>query len=206
MPMRHCFVVVLASVVALVGAQAAEPPLLPQTLADAGWALLFDGETLGGWQPTGDAKWQVTDRTMRTAGQQPGFLMTAGEFADFELHVEFKAPAATNSGVFLRTALEPTDPTKDCYELNIAPPENPFPTGGLVGRKKVVLAAEGFPAADQWHAFDVTADGGKLAVRLDGTPILEYDDPEPIRRGHIGLQSNSGEVAFRNIRIRVLPR
>ncbi len=37
------------------------------------------------------------------------------------LHVEFKAAKRTNSGVFLRTPLKPTDPAKDCYELNIAP-------------------------------------------------------------------------------------
>ena len=62
--------------------------------------------------------------------------MTTVDFADYELHVEFKAPATTNSGIFLRTPLEPKDPAKDCYELNIAPQDNPFPTGSLVGRIK----------------------------------------------------------------------
>jgi hypothetical protein len=187
-------------------ASAVGPVLLPQELRDAGWVQLFDGRTLAGWQPTGEASWEVVDGTIRTAGEKPGFLMTTAEFADFELHVEFRVPAATNSGVFFRSALQPTDPTRDCYELNIAPAGNPFPTGSLVARKQAALAAEDSPLPDQWHTFDVTADGGKITVLLDGHLILAYDDPSPVRRGHVGLQSNLGEVAFRNIRVRKLPR
>ena len=89
------------------------------------------GETLYGWQPVGDAKWAVVDGEIRTSGEKPGWLMTTMRWADYELHVEFKADPKTNSGVFLRSALKPTDPAKDCYEVNIAPNDNPFPTGSL---------------------------------------------------------------------------
>ena len=71
---------------------------------------------------------------------KPGFLMTTTEWADYELHVEFQAPPQTNSGIFLRTPLKPTNPASDCYELNIAPPDNPFPTGSFVGRQKATIA------------------------------------------------------------------
>ncbi len=90
---------------------------------------MFDGETLFGWKPVGEAKWEVVDGEIRTSGEKPGFLMTTTRWADYELHVEFKADPKTNSGVFLRTALKPTEPAKDCYEVNIAPQDNPFPTG-----------------------------------------------------------------------------
>ena len=130
------FVVFCCGSVRVAAAIGAEPKLLPQELLDEGWIQLFDGETLFGWQPTGEAKWEVVDGEIRTSGEKPGFLMTTTEWADYELHVEFKAPATTNSGVFLRTPLEPTDPASDCYELNIAPPDNPFPTGSFVGRQK----------------------------------------------------------------------
>jgi hypothetical protein len=199
-------VCIAAVATACATASAGEPAQLPQELLDAGWMKLFDGATLVGWQPVGDAKWEVVQGTIRTTSDKPGFLMTTSEFADFELHVEFQAPAATNSGVFLRTALKPTDPTRDCYELNIAPVDNPFPTGSLVGRKKAILTANKFPAADQWHALDVIVSGGKLMVALDRRSVLEYEDPAPIRRGHVGLQANQGPVAFRNIRIREIRR
>ena len=198
-------IILTAAVMSSRPASAAAPES-PHDSHDVNGVALFDGETLDGWQATGEAKWEIVDGTICTAGTKPGFLMTTGEFSDFELHVEFRAPAATNSGVFLRTPLEPTNPAKDCYELNIAPPENPFPTGCLVARRKTTLPATEFPTPDEWHSLDVTAKGGKFTARLDGRAILKYDDPAPIRRGHIGLQSNQGEVAFRNICIRKLPR
>jgi hypothetical protein len=140
--------------------------------------------------------------------------MTADEYGEFELHIEYKAPATTNSGVFLRTSFQPTDPTKDCYELNIAPEDNPFPTGSLVARKRSDIPAGSNrrgpgdavsilnPWDGQWHALDVVATGDTIRVRLDDRAILRYEDRESIRRGRIGLQSNQGSVAFRNIRIR----
>jgi hypothetical protein len=216
---------ILAVVASSDVADATEPNVLPRELVDAGWMLLFDGETFAGWQSTGDAKWEVADGEIRSAGDKPGFLMTNGAFADFELRVEFKAPAATNSGVFLRTPLKPTDPTKDCYELNIAPRDNPFPTGSLVGRQRLptddvsgVLSTfplPGLKAVDadvfnlwdgKWHSFEVVMNGGKVIIRLDDQVGYEYTDPKPLRSGRIALQSNQGEVAFRNIRIRKLPR
>jgi 3-keto-disaccharide hydrolase len=196
----------------------AEPKLLPQKLLDEGWISLFDGETLFGWQPTGDAKWEVADGEVRTKGEKSGFLMTTTEWADYELHAEFKAGGKTNSGVFLRTPLKPTDPKTDCYELNIAPEDNPFPTGSLVGRKK----EQGYLAVNraqlssrlrlkplavwdnEWHAFNVSADGSRFSVKIDDRLVLEYDDPSPRHIGHIGLQSREGAVAFRNLRLKPL--
>lgn len=187
---------------ALASPASAEPQLLPQKLLDEGWIQLFDGETLYGWQPVGDAKWKVVDGTVATDGEKPGWLMTTTEWGDFVLHAEFKAPASTNSGIFLRTALEPTDPTRDCYELNIAPADNPFPSGSLVGRVKADTPSE--ESGGDWHSFDVTAHGGTLAVHLAGKLVAKYTDSSPLRRGRIGLQSKEGPVAFRNIRLRPL--
>src|SRR5688500_13951026 len=113
--------VVLCSVAA-----GAEPKLLSKKLLDKGWIQLFDGETLFGWRTTGEAEWEVADGVVRTSGDKPGFLMTTTEWGDYVLHLQFRSPASTNSGIFLRTALEPKDPASDCYELNIAPKDNPF--------------------------------------------------------------------------------
>jgi hypothetical protein len=181
-----------------------EPQLLSRELLDDGWIQLFDGQTLFGWQPTGEAKWEVVDGEIRTVGDNAGFLVSTTEWADYELHVEFRASARTNSGIFLRTPVVPTAPASDCYELNIAPPDNPFPTASLVGRQRASLPEDEFPAADQWHTFHVTAEGDSITIVLDGERVFEYGDPSPIRIGHINLQSREGPVAFRNIRLRPL--
>jgi hypothetical protein len=208
--MRKLHFLILIAILAIasfytdLSARAAQPQRLPRELLDAGWIELFDGETLFGWQPTGEATWQVKDGEITTDGAKPGWLMTTTEWADYELHVEFKATPTTNSGIFLRATLTPTDPARDCYELNIAPESNPYPTGTLVARAKTRDEVEQAASADAWRTFDVTCDDGKLTVALDGRPVAEYVDATPLRIGHIGLQSKESPIAFRNIRLRPL--
>ncbi|MBL9162615.1 MAG: DUF1080 domain-containing protein [Planctomycetaceae bacterium] len=191
-----------------------------------GWISLFDGETLFGWTPTSKANWKVEDGAIAVSEGEQGFLMTNSEFGDYELHFEFKAPAPTNSGVFLRTPLKPTDPARDCIELNIAPKENPFPTASLVGRLRVALEPESYQADDPnrptrrvggpgravdawqegWHAFDLVLEGSTVRISLDGVLLTTYianNNSVPLR-GHIGLQFREGPVAFRNIRLKPL--
>lgn len=186
------------------GADAARqnPATLSAEQLAEGWILLFDGQTLFGWQPATEANWQVREGTIAVDRGEPGLLCTTSQFGNYVLQLDFRAEPGTNSGVFLRTLPKPQDVTRDCYELNIAPAQtNSFPTGSLVRRKRceVETADDG-----QWHQLAVTADGGRFLVEIDGRPVLDYTDPQPIGRGHIGLQYNQGAVAFRNIKLKPL--
>ncbi len=201
--LKNCVALIVCLIVAC-SALAGEPKLLQQALLDDGWISLFDGETKFGWQPSGDAKWEIADGDIRTDGVKDGWLMTTTRWANFQLHTEFKADPKTNSGVFLRTPLKPTDPAKDCYEVNIAPEENPFPTGSIVGRQKASISSADFPAGGQWHSFDVRVEKAAIWVQLDGKAVVEYKDEKPTAIGHIGLQSREGKVAFRNLRLKPL--
>ncbi|MBW3597175.1 MAG: DUF1080 domain-containing protein [Planctomycetes bacterium] len=180
----------------------AKPQPLSEEELDEGWIALFDGHSLFGWTPQSDADWRVEDGAIVVDSGEKGLLTTNAQFGDYQLRLEFKADPQTNSGVFLHTPLQigPEGVAKACYELNIAPADNPFPTGSFVQRKK----AEEVEHHDRWRAYDVTLDGGKATVVLDGETVLEYEDPEPLGRGHIGLQLNEGKVAFRNIRLKPL--
>ena len=181
---------------------AEEAPLNKLTAAEVadGWILLFDGETFFGWRKANEADWKITNGVISVGEGEQGLLHTSAQFSDYLLRVDFRAAAGTNSGIFLRTSPKPKDPKADCYELNIAPADNPFPTGSFVGRKKV----EGeFQSAD-WQTFEVKAVGAKIEVQLNGKPILSYDDPAPLGRGYIGLQLNKGKVEFRNVKLKPL--
>lgn len=182
---------------------AAEPvpnTLTPEEIND-GWILLFDGETDFGWQAGSKANWRVAEGVISVSEGEKGLLATTSEFADYDLKVDFRAPAETNSGVFLRTPLVPTDPTKDCYELNIATEKvSPFPTGSFVGRRKATGAFD----TSTWRTFTVRAEKGHFTVAVDGQQVLDYTDPAPIGRGRIGLQFNSGKVEFRNVKLKPL--
>ncbi len=169
---------------------------------DDGWIRLFDGQTLMGWQAATKADWRVEEEAICVSSGEEGLLCTTSRFADYELKLEFQADPKTNSGIFLRTAERPTDPTKDCYELNIAPDDNPFPTGSLVGRIKVEPESTEKEVPNDWSSFHVLVDGDRVQVWRDGKSIVDYRDTTGLASGRIGLQFREGAVKFRNIRIR----
>jgi len=179
----------------------AEPPvMLDDELIFDGWISLFDGQTLYGWKAGGEANWDVANGTITADSGEVSLLHTTSQFSDFALHLEFRADAETNSGVFVRTSPRPKNPQADCYEINIAPPDNPFPTASLVGRQKATAAN----VDNEWHTLEITAVGPSIRIELDGKMVTEYLDPHPLGRGYIGLQHNSGRVAFRKIRLKPL--
>ena len=181
--------------------QAAEHnTLTSEELAD-GWILLFDGETLFGWRAASEANWKAADGVISVSEGEQGLLRTTSQFGNYVLKVDFRSAPGANSGVFLRTSPEPADVTTQCYELNIADAaDNPFPTGSFVERQR----CQGDHDSDDWQSFEVTADGGRFVVRLDGEVVLDYTDPKPLGRGFIGLQCNSGKVEFRNVKLKPL--
>jgi len=202
--MRFLFAVVLSCLLHS-QATAEQNRLTPEQVAD-GWILLFDGETLFGWQKTDGVDWQVTDGEICATKGPIGLLTTTGQFADYELHVEFKATEQTNSGVFLRTIQGPIKTSEDCYEVNIAPLDNPFPTGSIVDRHRTdnTLIQSIDLWNGQWHSYDLTVQGDKITIRIDDKFVTKFTDPQPRLRGHIGLQHNRGKIAFRNIRLKPL--
>lgn len=177
---------------------------LPLKESEQGWIQLFDGQSFFGWQTTDQANWRVEKGVIVVDAGEPSFLATSIDWEDYELHLEYKAAADTNSGIFLRAPLNPQDPETDCYELNIAPPSNPFPTGSLVGRFKVDQEAIGEVAADEWHRYEIRVEGDRVHVLHDGKEVCDYSDPDALPAGRISLQHNEGPIAFRNIRLKPL--
>ncbi len=170
--------------------------------SDGTWIQLFDGETLFGWQATSDANWRVHEGAITVDDGQPGFLMFNTAIGDFELAVEFNPEDRTNSGVFVRSTPVPKDPQTDCYEINIAGQENPFPTGSIVARQKRTPMT---PQQGDWHQMTVRCVANRITVDVDEQSTVSLvDDVEPRLRGQIGLQFNQGPIQFRNIRFRPL--
>jgi len=173
---------------------------LPIDETRAGWVRLFDGHTLFGWQAAAPGNWRIEQGAITVDSGEIGLLCTSGPWQDYELRLEIQADAATNSGIFLRTSLKPEDPAADCYEINVAPADNPFPTGSLV--KRLRSESDFKTDAKKWHLYEIRLVGDRLTVKIDDQEVLDYTDPHPLAAGRIGLQHNSGRVAFRDIRVR----
>lgn len=177
----------------------ASTALSAQELAD-GWLLLFDGETLFGWEPASKANWRAEQGVLSASEGEEGLLCTTSDFGDYVLALEFRAAPGGNSGVFVRTPPTPDDVAESAYEVNIAPSDNPFPTGSLVKRQ---LAAA-VPDSSDWQSMEITTQGPQIKVKLGGRQILDYTDPKPVHRGRIGLQFRTGKIEFRNVKLRPL--
>lgn len=174
---------------------------LPAEKTEQGWIRLFDGQSLFGWDMAGLANWSIQEGNLIVDSGEKSLLCTAVPWKDFEFQASFKADASTNSGIFFRTPLFPMDPKTECYELNIAPADNPFPTGSLVGREKIEL--ENFDSTI-WHTYKVKVEGDSVTVSLDDCELYNYIDPNPLPSNRIALQHNSGAVAFKDIMLRPL--
>jgi hypothetical protein len=198
--MKRTLLALLAAILSIVPA-AAQNDLTPQEVAD-GWILLFDGQSMFGWERHGQAEWRVEGGTLvADSPKGSGWLGTAAMFSDFELKLEFRTATDGNSGVFLRSAREGV-PEQTGYEVQIYDRQpRGFYTGSLVGHVK---AEEAKIIPDQWNTFYIVAEGDHFTVMYNGRKVLDGRDSKAAV-GHIGLQYNNGRpVAFRAIKLRPL--
>lgn len=180
-----------------------------------GWVSLFDGRTLFGWQANdkpdaGGADWHLEEGVIvATESEKPSLLLTAVRFSNFDLRLDYRLEKGGNSGVFLRTVANPTDPTVDCYELNMCNTHPEFPTGSIVGRQRTEMDENDdskLPAEGEWHTIQVRVEGNQIVARFDGRILVDMVDESDhqIDIGFIGLQHNQGKIEFRNISLRPL--
>ena len=113
-PYSHLLTLTAVAALALsASVQAADNELTAAEKAD-GYVLLFDGQTLTGWEGRPEL-WSVQDNAIcgKTTKESPAkentfCICKAGEFADFELHAKFKLVPGdekgfSNSGIQYRS-------------------------------------------------------------------------------------------------------
>ena len=169
--------------------------------AQSGWTTLFDGSTLDGWNPIGDANWELADGAVQ-ADSGSGFLVTPRSYGDFELTLEFWVDEPANSGIFIRCADAQSVNDRNSYEVNIYDTRaaQTYRTGGIV---HIASPSSVINAGGQWNSYEITARGDRLQVTLNGTQVVDVRDTQ-FSDGPIALQYGAGVVKFRNVRIRTL--
>ena len=126
-------------------------------------------------------------------------------FSDFNLKIQFRVGAKTNSGVFLRSQKTGGTPAETGYELQIWDFRPTYKTGALVNAIEPSDTTTPKILADQWNSYDITADGDHFVVVLNAKKVLDGRDSKH-SSGVIGLQYNTGggKVEFRDIKIRTI--
>jgi hypothetical protein len=169
---------------------------------DAGWITLFDGKSLEGWSPIGDANWRVEDGAIVT-DKGKGYLVSKNTYTDYEIRAEFWVSDDANTGVFIRC----TDPakvdSKTGYEVNIFDqrPDPSYGTGAIVD---VAKAATVLKTGGKWNTYEIVAKGSKFTVTLNGVRTVDGAEDAKHASGHIALQGFAGTIKFRKVDIKPL--
>jgi len=201
-----------------------------------GFVALFNGKDLSGWkglvesppkraemtpaelaenQKAADAlvqqHWSVVDGALVFDGvREPGThlsLCAVKDYADFELHVDWKIEPMGDSGIYLRGS--PQVQIWDPANRNIG-------SGGIFNNK--IHPSEPLTMADnpvgEWNTFKITMVGDKVTVYLNDVLVVDkvvmenyWERDKPIYpAGQIELQDHGDKLYFKNIYIREIPR
>ncbi len=166
---------------------------------------LFDGKSLEGWYPS-DAErtnqWKADDGILINPKSGVN-LITEDNYTDFKLHIEFRYPKGSNSGIYLRGRYEVQ--VEDNYGRD---PESTL-FGGIYGflTPNEMVAKQ----AGEWQTYDITLIGRRVSVVANGKKIITDQiipgitggalDSKEGNPGPIMLQGDHGVIEYRNITI-----
>ena len=208
------------------------PNTLSDAERAAGWRLLFDGRRTVGWrgfrQSGVPAGWQAIDDALTRVGSG-GDLISEEQFANFELTIEWQIGEGGNSGIMYRVseAVEPTFFSGPEFQI-IDNARNPG--GGTDVTSAAACYAIYAPPVDamrpagSWNQARIVVNGAHVEHWLNGVNVIAYElgSAEWLERvsrsmyrdvptygrqplGHIALQDHGDRVAYRAIKLRVLP-
>lgn len=192
--------------------------------SDDGFTALFNGQDLQGWQgPT--ENYEVVDGAIRCKPGKGGVLHTQNEYGDFTVRVEFKLPPGGNNGLAIRYPGAGDTAYVGMCELQVLDTEHPKyanldPRQAHGSAYGMAAAARGYHRpTGEWNYQEVTVEGSKIKVVLNGSPILNTDlstiteymanSPHPGKdrtSGYFGFAGHSDPVEFRNVAIKALSK
>lgn len=219
----------------------ADEPAVNKT--DSGWVSLFDGKTLTGWHNYGKTTvgeaWKVADGTLyldttKKAGWQTaqgGDIVSAEEYDNFDLKLEWKIAPGGNSGIIFYVH---EDTSKYKYVWQTGPEmqvlDNDLHSDGKIPKHRagdlydlISCKTETVKKPGEWNEAEIIAKDGKLDFFLNGTNVVsttiwddawkslvagskfkEWPDFGTYKKGHIALQDHGNTVWYRNIKIKRL--
>ncbi len=161
---------------------------------------VFNGKDLSGWHALGNNQWKADSGYLRSPASGSN-IVTDQTFSDFKIHIEFRYPAGSNSGVYLRGR----------YEVQIEDSKGQEPLNDQLSAVYGFLPPTEMMAksAGEWQAYDITLVGRMVTVILNGKTVIcnqqipgitggamNSQEGEP---GPIMLQGDHGPIDFRNV-------
>jgi hypothetical protein len=213
-------------------AQEPAPNTLTAAERSAGWRLLFDGTSTKGWRgfraKTMPSGWQAVAGNLTRVSEATD-IITEKQYASFELSIDWQISPKGNSGIMYRVTEADSDTYQTGPEMQVLDD-----AGHHDGQSRLTAAGSVYglyPApegvvrpAGQWNQARIVVKGDSVQHWLNGVLMAEYVLGSPdwaarvakskfaqwpgygkAKKGYIALQDHGDWVAYRNIKIRVLP-
>ncbi len=161
---------------------------------------LINGINMEGWKAMGENQWVVEGGNLKSP-KSGANLVTDKNFTDFKLHIEFRYPKGSNSGIYLRGR----------YEVQIMDSKGMEPQSGYLGGVYGFISPTEMVAKDpgEWQVYDITLVGRMITLVANGKTIIcnqeipgitggaiDSNEGEP---GPLMIQGDHGPVELRNI-------
>ncbi|WP_221390841.1 DUF1080 domain-containing protein [Dyadobacter sp. NIV53] len=161
---------------------------------------LTGGNDMKAWHAVGENQW-IAENGILKSPKSGANLITNEKFNDFKLHVEFRIPKGSNSGVYLRGR----------YEVQVTDSKGMEPALDQMGAIYGFITPSEMVAKDagEWNVYDITLVGRMLTLVANGKTVitnqeipgitggaLDSNEGEP---GPLYIQGDHGPVEYRNI-------
>ncbi len=182
----------------------AKAPSLKRSKAPV-WAspvALFNGKDLKGWHTNGENQWLVESGVLKSP-KSGSNLFSDQAFTDFKLHIEFRYPKGSNSGIYLRGR----------YEVQVADSKGMEPWDDQFSGVYGMLAPNEMVAkeAGEWQAYDITLVGRTVTIIANGVTVISNQvipgvtggaiDSKEGEPGPFMIQGDHGPIEYRNIMV-----
>ena len=195
---------------------------------------LFNGNDLTGWVNvnTSPDTWKFRDGLLSCSGRPLGVLCSEKQYENFVLHIEWMhMEPGGNSGVFVWSDSRPGEKSRlpngvevqmlelEWPNLNtrngVTPPVayvhgELFGVGGVKttpdnprGERSMSIENRAL-GRGQWNTYDVVAVDGVIKLAVNGK-FVNGISRSTQKKGYFCLESEGGEIHFRNIRVLELP-
>jgi len=195
---------------------------------------LFNGKDFAGWINVNTAPdtWKYRDGLLVCSGRPIGVLCSEKQYENFVLHIEWRhMEAGGNSGIFVWSSARPDPGSRlpdgvevqmlelDWVNQNVRNGVKPpiayvhgelFGVGGVKTvpdnprgerSKSIENRAKG---KGEWNTYEVVAVDGVIKLAVNGKFVNGISRASQ-KKGYFCLESEGGEIHFRNIRVMELP-
>ncbi|MEL7496975.1 MAG: DUF1080 domain-containing protein [Planctomycetota bacterium] len=187
-----------------------------------GFESVFDGSSLAGWTGAVD-NYEIVDGTIVCKKGKGGNLFTEKEYGNFVVRLMFQLPPAGNNGLAIRFPGQGNPAYDGMTELQVLDSEHK--RYAILDARQYHGSAYGIAAAHrgylrptgEWNFQEVTVDGSKIRVELNGTVILDTDVSQVTsfkddakhpglnrEKGHFGFAGHNDPVKFKSVSIKPL--